>query len=138
MNLKGILLKLTAIILLVTFVAPQGCVFAMKLQDSEKAYFGVIEDMNYSEPSMAYALGSGSSNEKIWNVVRYASDPSSNQSQTPLYDGKKGNIYCIKSGTGFASGEGHTHEYDTYFNLETKEGRKDFLQNSTNTGARNF
>ncbi len=135
MSVKENLLKLVTIVLCIIFVASQGCVLATQLPNGDKAYFGVSPQM---PDGKSYALSTNES-VKFWNILRYASDPATKglQAKTALYsENGNNNIYCIKQGVGFGSGEPSSDSYDTYFNLETKSGREDFKSNTHNESAK--
>lgn len=119
MNLKKVLLSLTATIVFVIFMLVQGSVYATQLASGQEVYMGITELMTNDTPNMGYALAkpgsSGVGPVKIWNIIKYKSSTSSEY--------EDGNIYCVKAGVGFTETEDGAlkrQPYDVFYDMKTE------------------
>lgn len=119
MNLKKILLNITAIMLFVIFVLAQSGVYATTLPSGQEVYMGITELMTNDTPNMGYALAEPGSDGvgpvKIWNIIKYKSSTSSEY--------EDGNIYCVKAGVGFTEtddGVRKRQPYDVFYDMKTE------------------
>ncbi len=121
MNLKKILLSVTAIIVFVIFMLSQSNVYATTLPSGQEVYMGITELMTNDTPNMGYAIGDPNNNNtninsaKIWNIIKYKSSTSSEY--------EDGNIYCVKAGVGFTQTNNGTLQraaYDVFYDMKTQ------------------
>ena len=110
MNKKSVFKNLIGAILILCLMMLPNIVNAATMSPS--LYFGITE---LRESGMGYSIGDPGVNgttgpaAKIWNIVQYSGPDTDDPTET--------NVYCIKAGVGFVSGEGikGTQEYNVKF-----------------------
>ncbi len=114
MNKKSVFKNLIGAILILCLMMLPNIVNAATMSPS--LYFGITE---LRESGMGYSIGDPGVNgttgpaAKIWNIVQYSGPDTDDPTET--------NVYCIKAGVGFVSGEGikGTQEYNVKFDMYT-------------------
>ena len=136
MKNKNLIKSFIGIMLVITLTIIPNIVKAATLSPS--LYFGITE-LRASE--MGYSIGNPNANgetataAKIWNIVQY-SGPNSK-------DPTEANIYCVKAGVGFTSGEGvkgrqeYNRSYNMYTDREEIAKQNDILNKLVNGGHYN-
>ena len=115
MNKKSVFKNLIGAILILCLMMLPNIVNAATMSPS--LYFGITE---LRESGMGYSIGDPGVNgttgpaAKIWNIVQYSGPDTDDPTET--------NVYCIKAGVGFVSGEGikGTQEYNVKFDMYTE------------------
>ena len=131
MNKKSVFRNLIGAILILCLMMLPNIVNAATMSPS--LYFGITE---LRESGMGYSIGDPGVNgttgpaAKIWNIVQYSGPNTDDPTET--------NVYCIKAGVGFVSGEGikGTQEYNVKFDMYT-ERQAIAAQNSVLNGLVN-
>ena len=124
MKSKNIFLKLTMIILMITFLVMPEIVFAKTA--TTPMYLGIVEFRTNNEPYMAYSISNPDDGGHIlWNMVQYASENATEYS--------KRNIYCLNPDVGFTSGVESREKYDTYYDMKQEKDTVKELVTMTKT-----
>ena len=124
MNNPKVLRKLIGFIIVMCLAILPSVVNAATMTPS--LYFGITE---LRESGMGYSIGDPGANgttgeaAKIWNIVQYSGANTVDPTET--------NVYCVKAGVGFVSGEGikGTQEYNLKFDMYTE--REEIAQQNT-------
>ena len=97
---KGLMLVVLSIIFIISVLSNSLLSYAQTA--NTPLYLGITELK--LDSNMGYAIGdpntgaTTSNAAKIWNIVKYSTSTSN--------DPTEANIYCLKAGVGFVSGEG--------------------------------
>ena len=126
MKLKRILISSISAIIFATFLFAQNITYATNA--TTPLYLGITElmsgnkvktDANGTEGYLGYAIGNPTANSstdikaaKIWNIVKYSSETSS--------DPTDASIFCLKAGVGFTDTK-KTEKYDVFFDMKTEK-----------------
>ena len=102
------------------------------VKGASSRYFGITEIRE--DTGMGYAIGDPSYNTetptaaKIWDIIEYA-----DENQGSIINTDSTNVYCVKAGVGFTSGNGvkDAQEYDITFDMYTQ--REDIASKDENT-----
>ena len=96
-------------------------------QLSTPLYFGINEMRTLSTPNLGYAIGNPRNNDqdgkgiKLWNILKYSTSTSNDPTEV--------DVYCVKSGVGFANDTHRRATYNFEFNMYTE--REEIAAKST-------